>query len=324
MAVAVGLPPPVGAAKSERLSTNVASPPDSASATAGTVFDADRLSTQDHSRTAAGFTYVYPVLSRRSEGLSIGINLNPNNACNWRCLYCQVPDLKRGSAPEIDLPLLEAELNKLLDQVLADCEEQDAAQCQPVSSPQLRDLAISGNGEPTSCRQLAAVIELVARVLTVRQLKDQLQLIIITNGSLVHQPRVQDCLRRWGQLGGLIWYKVDAATAHGLALRNGARTVPERVLGNLLVAARLCTTWVQTCVFSLDGAAPSAADKNAYISLLEAALHATSPLAGVLLYGLARPSMQPDAQRLAPVPRAWLEEFAAAIRALGLVVKVTP
>jgi len=40
------------------------------------------LTVTDHSRESAGLTYVYPVLSRRSGGVSVGINLNPNNACN--------------------------------------------------------------------------------------------------------------------------------------------------------------------------------------------------------------------------------------------------
>ena len=44
------------------------------------------LDSTDHSRDSAGMTYVYPVVSRRAGGVSIGMNLNPNNACNWRCI----------------------------------------------------------------------------------------------------------------------------------------------------------------------------------------------------------------------------------------------
>ena len=62
-----------------------------------------RLTVTDHDRDVAGLTYVYPVVSRRAGGVSVGINLNPNNACNWRCVYCQVPDLVRGAAPVIDV-----------------------------------------------------------------------------------------------------------------------------------------------------------------------------------------------------------------------------
>ena len=61
-----------------------------------------KLTVADHRRDRAGLTHVYPVVSRRA-GVSIGINLNVNRACNWRCIDRQVPDLRRGSAPPVDL-----------------------------------------------------------------------------------------------------------------------------------------------------------------------------------------------------------------------------
>ena len=76
------------------------------------------LNVTDHSRDNVGLTYIYPVVSRRAGGVSVGINLNPNNACNWRCIYCQVPELKRGAAPVIDLIRLEAELYIFLQEIL--------------------------------------------------------------------------------------------------------------------------------------------------------------------------------------------------------------
>lgn len=76
------------------------------------------LTPHDHSRNSAGFQYVYPVLSRRAGGVSVGINLNPNQACNWRCIYCQVPGLVRSQAPDIPLLTLDNELNQLLAQIL--------------------------------------------------------------------------------------------------------------------------------------------------------------------------------------------------------------
>ena len=79
------------------------------------------LKVSDHDRDLAGLTYVYPVLSRRAGGVSIGINLNPNNACNWHCAYCQVPDLVRGRAPAIDLARLEAELRGFLADLIHGC-----------------------------------------------------------------------------------------------------------------------------------------------------------------------------------------------------------
>ncbi len=55
------------------------------------------LSASDHDRDATGMQYVYAVVSRRAGGVSVGINLNPNNACNWACVYCQVPDRRVGT-----------------------------------------------------------------------------------------------------------------------------------------------------------------------------------------------------------------------------------
>src|SRR5437764_10106623 len=43
-----------------------------------------------HERTFEGNRFVYPVLSRRSGGLSVGVNLNPDKVCNFDCIYCQV------------------------------------------------------------------------------------------------------------------------------------------------------------------------------------------------------------------------------------------
>src|SRR3954465_15723917 len=77
-----------------------------------------KLTTHVPDRDSAGLVYVYPVVSRRAGGVSVGINLNPNNACNWRCIYCQVPELVYGMAPAIDLLRLEGELRAFLHELL--------------------------------------------------------------------------------------------------------------------------------------------------------------------------------------------------------------
>jgi wyosine [tRNA(Phe)-imidazoG37] synthetase (radical SAM superfamily) len=89
----------------------------------------------------SGLTYIYPVVSRRAGGVSIGINLNVNNACNWRCVYCQVPNLKRGTPDKIDLALLEQELRGFLNQLLhGDFMERYVAE----GDRHLKDIAFSG------------------------------------------------------------------------------------------------------------------------------------------------------------------------------------
>ncbi|HSM97479.1 MAG TPA: radical SAM protein, partial [Gallionella sp.] len=119
------------------------------------------LSTANHDRDSAALRYVYPVVSRRAGGVSVGINLNTNNACNWRCIYCQVPDLTRGAAPAIDLSVLESELRDFLNELLHGDFMQSRV---PEGTRRINDIALSGNGEPTSSAEFVRVIALIARV----------------------------------------------------------------------------------------------------------------------------------------------------------------
>ena len=262
--------------------------------------------------------YVYPVVSRRAGGVSVGINLNPNNACNWRCVYCQVPDLIRGGPPPIELALLEAELDGFLRWATVG---DFMATRVPADSRRLVDAAFSGNGEPTSTAQFASAVALVGRVLEKHRLAGTMPVRVITNGSLIDRKTVQRGLALIGSMGGEVWFKLDAGTATGMARINGSRLRPEAVTRRLATCANLASTWVQTCLFSLDGQPPKEHEQLAYLDLL---LPLAPRLAGVHLYGLARPSMQPEAARLGRLPETWMEDFAKRLRAGGVIVRVSP
>jgi hypothetical protein len=274
----------------------------------------NNLNTTDHSRDSAGLRYVYPVVSRRAGGVSIGINLNPNNACNWRCIYCQVPDLTRGTAPPVDLPLLEKELGGFLHEL----QHGDFMQRIPPEARCINDIALSGNGEPTSAQEFSEVIELIARLKPA-----DLKLVLITNGSLMQRDNVQQGLRRMAQLNGEVWFKLDRASEAGMALVNDTKMTIDKVWQNLATAIACCPdTWLQTCWFALDGAAPGRQDEDDYLVFLSTLLSAGIEPRGVLLYGLARPSLQKEAPRLSALPSGQMEAFAARIRALGVEVRV--
>ena len=117
---------------------------------------------------------------------------------------------------------------------------------------------------------------------------------------------------------------IHSATAAGMRSINQTRVSPDRQFERLAVAARLCPTWLQTCVFALDGKPPSEAEQAAYLAAVARIRQQSIPVQGVLLYGLARPSMQPQAGRLSALPAEWLEAFAEKIRAAGLPVLVSP
>lgn len=275
------------------------------------------LTVDDHRRDSAGMRYVYPVLSRRARGVSIGINLNPNNACNWRCVYCQVPDLRRGGPPPLDLGLLAAEFGTFLE-LLADPLESRKFAIPP--GTRIADIAFSGNGEPLSAPEFPEAVAVIDRVLAGRGLH-RLMRRVITNGSLVERISARRGLAALGAGQGEAWFKVDAGTAAGHLRINGTRTTPATVLRRLRTCAGLCPTWVQTCMFALDGEPPAEAELASYLALLREAAPA---IGGVHLYGIARPSRQAEAPRLAPLPKDWLEELAARVAALGLPVTTNP
>ena len=278
------------------------------------------LNVVDHSRDSAGLRYVYPVISRRAGGVSVGINLNTNNACNWRCVYCQVPDLKLGTAPAVDLVLLEKELRGFLHELLhGDFMRQHV----PEGARRINDIALSGNGEPTSAKEFVQVIELIGRLQKELALPPHIKLVLITNGSLMHRPYVQQGLRLMAQFKGEVWFKLDRASATGMQTINNTQLSMEKVRKNLVSAIALCPTWLQTCWLALDGLAPAKQDEDDYLDFIAGLLHDNIMPQGVLLYSLARPSLQAEASRLAALSGQEMEPFAERIRALGVVVKVS-
>lgn len=280
------------------------------------------LTVTDHSRKSAGLAYVYPVVSRRSGGVSVGINLNPNNACNWACIYCQVENLQRGGAPEIDLLQLQQELSGFLHDALQG-DFYDRFQV-PADYRTIRDIAISGNGEATSAGEFDRIIDAIGHTAEQMGLIGTIKLVLISNGSLIHRPQVQKGLEILARWHGELWFKLDRATDAGIRRINQAPFSAARARHHLEIAARLCPTWVQTCVFRYNREPMTEDERQAYLVLLADLLRREVPLQGVLLYGLARPSMQPEADRLGSVSDEWLHRFAAGIGDLGLEVKVTP
>lgn len=277
------------------------------------------LTIEDHRRDSAGLRYVYPVISRRAGGVSVGINLNVNNACNWACVYCQVDGLTRGGPPPIDLDLLERELAGFLDDAL---HGDFMAREVPAEARRLMDVAFSGNGEPMSAAEFPDAVRRVRGVLENFGLAGMLPVRLITNGSLLQRPAVQEGIRVLGELGGEVWFKVDRATAADVMAINGVPLEAEKVRRNLESCASLATTWVQTCWFALDGQAPDAVARDAYCGLLKPL---ADRLAGIHLYGLARPSLQPAAPRLQRLAITALEDFAEEIRKkTGIRVLVSP
>lgn len=276
------------------------------------------LTTTDHNRDVVGLKYIYPVVSRRAGGVSVGVNLNINNACNWRCVYCNVPNLTRGTPPPIELDVLEHELRTFLNDVLhGDFMQRHVNE----EDRQLKDIAFSGNGEPTSAKEFPQVISLVEKILRDFNLLGAIKVRLITNGSLMDKPAVLASMQHLAKLNGEVWFKVDAGSKAAIARINDVNLNPDSHLQRLIHCAQACPTFIQTCMFALDDAPPSEAEISDYLALVR---QAKDFIQGVHLYGLARRSEQVEVNRLTRLPAAWLEEVAQRIRHEGVEVYVSP
>lgn len=276
------------------------------------------LDVRDHRRDSAGLTYVYPVVSRRAGGVSVGINLNTNNACNWACVYCQVPNLRRGGPDPVNLDLLEAELRSFLREAL----EGDYLQRHvPLEARRLVDVAFSGNGEPTSAPEFYHAVDRVGQVVREFALTDQLTVRVITNGSLMHRPAVRKGIERIGTMNGEVWFKVDRVCLKNVLEINGVRRSPGRVREALLQCAERAPTWLQTCVFAMDGKGPDEEERSAYLALVGSV---RDKIKGVHLYGIARPSLQPEAERLSGLSAGDFDRYVWDLAELGVRVVSNP
>ncbi|MBL8471452.1 MAG: radical SAM protein [Rhodocyclaceae bacterium] len=277
------------------------------------------LDIYDHDRTFTAMRYVYPVVSRRAGGVSVGINLNTNNACNWHCVYCQVPGLVRGKAPPVDVHVLGAELHGFLKDAL---QGDFMVRHVPADARRISDIALSGNGEPSSAAEFAEVIDLAAASLQQYGLAQSALVRVITNGSLVDQPQARAGFERLGVCRGEAWFKLDGGRRSDIQQVNGVDLDPQAIARRLALCASLCSTWVQTCALRFDGLSLLQDGLDDYLRILDAA--GMERLRGVLLYGPARKSMQPEASRVSCLADDELQAIAERLREKGLTVHVSP
>src|SRR3954451_3804942 len=107
----------------------------------------------DHARLFEHNRFVYPVLSRRSGGISIGVNLNPDKICNFDCIYCQVDRRSEAETPFVETDRLVGEVDAMFKLVRSgELYRDEKFSAVPPSLRRLNDVAFAGDGEPTTYR----------------------------------------------------------------------------------------------------------------------------------------------------------------------------
>jgi wyosine [tRNA(Phe)-imidazoG37] synthetase (radical SAM superfamily) len=273
-----------------------------------------------HPRTWQDHRYVYPVVSRRSRGLSLGINLNPDKVCNFDCPYCSVDRSVPGGARDVDLAVLERELDAMLAAAASgaiwDFPPFDRA------APHLRrvnDLAMSGDGEPTACPQFAAAARLAADLRDRHLAGRGVRLVLITNATLLQRHEVAATLRELDPRGLEVWAKLDAGSEEWYARIDRSAVPFARILANLLACGRERPLVIQSLFCRLHGEAPGPDEVAAWAGRLAALRDQGCRIERVQVYTTARTTAE---TWVSPLDQDWLETAAAAARAHGLAAEV--
>lgn len=245
---------------------------------------------RQHSRRFEEFKYVYPVLSRRSHGISIGLNVNPDKACNFDCIYCQVDRTTESAVKKFDLGIAEDELREMVEMVRSG----EIAQHEPFKSVQsellrLSDIALSGDAEPTTLPNFAETIAMVARVKP-----PDAKIVLITDAGGLDRADVKRGLEIMDANNGEVWAKLDAGTEKYFKVINRTKIPFARILKNIAETAKVRPMVIQSLFLKIRGEGPSSEEIGAYCQRLREIGNINPARRGIKLvqvYTIARKAM---------------------------------
>jgi wyosine [tRNA(Phe)-imidazoG37] synthetase (radical SAM superfamily) len=272
-----------------------------------------------HPREYADFTYAYPVLSRRSGGVSLGVNVNLDKLCNFDCPYCQVDRTVPGRPQRIDLDRLKDEVVRLLASVDAGgvCRL-PVFDALPDDRKLLRDVALSGDGESTMIPEFPAVCAALAEVQAGRPDLD-FKLVLITNATLLDRPAVRTGVASLLSRRGEVWAKLDAGTEGWYQRINISRVSLDRVEANLITLGKEHPFKIQSFFCKYLGQGWDEAETEAWLGRLRRIRESGAEVLEVQLYTVARRPAEAAVTAESP-------EFLRAVRervaALGIPAKV--
>ena len=280
---------------------------------------------EDHNRSFQHFRYVYPVISRRSKGLSIGINLNPDKVCNFNCIYCEVDRNHcnyKNSQCILSLDILKQELESLLiaAQIGQLAKEKKFADCGDLTF-HVKDIAFSGDGEPTLSSFFQKALEIAVQLKQKFNLT-QTKVVLITNATCLHRLNTQNLLPYFFKNQGEIWAKLDAGTEDYYRKINQSKVPFGQILENLKQVAQDFPIYIQTMFLKLNGNVMPSEEILAYCERLKW-IGAKENILGIQVYTIARHAFGiNDGDTLAPLTKAELEAIGETInKQTGLSVE---
>lgn len=256
-------------------------------------------SIQNHRRREHG-AIVYPVYSRRSGGLSLGINLFPDKkVCSFDCPYCEVFPFETDI--RFSLELMEEALRE------------SAAYLRSRNIP-IRDICFSGNGEPTMSPHFPAALDRAALIRD--ELADDAKLVVISNGTSLSEKDSFEYLEAScsGRMNLDLWLKIDAGSEAWYRTIGRSAFPFDSLLHHIKEFAAKAPFTIQTMLCRIGGHAPSAGEASSWIRLiieLAGIAQKARGIRAVQLYGKARPA--PEDPYAEALPEQFLQARAASL-----------
>ena len=263
--------------------------------------------------------FVYLVLSARAGGLSVGLNMNPDKHCNFDCVYCEVDRDTPARESALDIDSMGDELVQTLEFVHSGrVREIPAYATLPAELLWLRQVALSGDGEPTLCPQFAEAVQAVAHV-RARGRFPFFKMVLITNASGLDLPPVRHGLKCFTGVDE-VWCKLDVGTQAEMDRINRAQVPLKKILANILRLGRRRPVVIQSLFAEFEGAGPSAIEIEEYSRRLWELKSAGAQIPLVQIYSATRPCGHAGCGHL---PLRTLSRIAQSVRhATGLRVEV--
>ncbi|PWU12988.1 MAG: radical SAM protein [Verrucomicrobia bacterium] len=248
-------------------------------------------------REFLGNRFVYAVISQRAYGLSIGINLNPDKACNFKCAYCEVNRDVPGRESKVDLGALRAELEDLLDLTFQGrLREIPYFHSVPDELLVLKEVALSGDGEPTLSQQFSEIVREVVHVRSGGRFPF-FKLVLITNTTGLDLPQVQKGLK-FLTSEDEIWAKLDAGSQEYLERVNGAGMSLDKMMANILLVSKQRPIVIQSLFPLLNGQEPPVEEIERYVDRLKDLKKCGAQISLVQVYSAHRPAHLPKCGHL--------------------------
>lgn len=265
----------------------------------------------DRPRDWLGNRFVYAVISSRARGLSLGVNVNPDKKCNFDCSYCEVDRRQPARESKLEVEVVATELRKAIAFIQSGrLAERPAYHSLPAELLQLRQVALSGDGEPTLADNF---IEAVQAVVRVRAVGGFFKIVLITNGTGLDLSPVQRGLEFLTK-SDEIWIKLDGGTQSFIDKVNRPDVPLEKILSNILLVGRRRPVIIQSLFPAVHGEEPPFEEIREFALRLKELKAGGAEISMVQIYSAARPGVNAEWGHL---PLRVLSEIAQAVRQIS-------